>query len=83
MVSKYKKKTNRGETPTEVIQNAVSLVKNEKYSIHQAAKLNGMNYTTFSSYCLKYSANKDVELKSNYDTRRVFTDEQKTSWQNL
>jgi len=63
------------------MKEAVNLVKNENYSIRQAAALKGLAYQTLSRY-VKKVGDRDItnlKLSPKYDCRKVFSCEQEDS----
>lgn len=75
MVRTYKRKTDRGQTPSEVLKAALDDVLSGK-SLHQSATDHDINYSTLRRYYLKFKEKNVVDLRSKYDVRKVFTEQQ-------
>ena len=80
MVRKFKRKTERGETPPDIMLSAVRKVKQDRKSIRSAAKVFNINYRTLAHYRHKMSA-EDIAERSVQPSRHVgYVKNWKFSW---
>jgi transposase-like protein len=77
----YKRKTDEGLVPEQVMRDAAQLVL-DGLSIREAATQKAVSKTTLCRYVKKYRSDSSAQLKPNYGHSRVFTVEQETCLEN-
>lgn len=75
MVRPRMKQRKIGNTSEEVMSDAVNLVLEQKFSIREAAKTNGISFQTLFRYVKKKTNSPDgcVSMKPNYAVRQIFS----------
>ena len=68
----YKRKTDEGLVPEQVMRDAVQLVL-DGLSIREAATQKAVSKTTLSRYVKRYRSDNSTQLKPNYGHSHVFT----------
>lgn len=78
MVRNYKRKTDRGKTPPDVLKQAAESVSEQRYSIRMAAEAYNINFMTLFRYVKKLKSGKShLEIKTGYaKPRQIFSDDQ-------
>lgn len=78
MVRNYKRKTDRGKTPPDVLKQAAESVLEHRHSIRVVAEAHNINFMTLFSYVNKIkSGESHLEIKTGYaKPRQTFSDNQ-------
>lgn len=78
MVRNYKRKTDRGSIPLDILKQAAQSVLDKQYSLRQAADANNVNFMTLYRYVKKLKSEEpNVEIKTGYaKPRQIFSDDQ-------